>query len=177
MINNQSSDKELVEILQQSKVEDREKAMNELFLRYSNKMLEYFYYSFNKDREKAKDFVQDLFLKLLEKPESFDLNRKFKPWFYGVASNMCKNEYRKIGTKNKYDEHLKNENLQTTNQDNFTINDALIHLKQEHKNHIILRYKFKMSIREMSEVLECPEGTVKSKLFYATKELSKHIKR
>ena len=61
--------------------------------------------------------------------------------------------------------------------DKFIMNDALRLLKSTHKNHIILRYKFKMSIREMSEVFECPEGTVRSKLFYATKELSKHIKK
>ena len=180
MIDKQSSDNELVKTLQLSRSKDKEGAMSELFLRYSNKMLEYFYYSFNKDKEKAQDFVQDLFLKLIEKPELFDVNRKFKPWFYGVAANMCKNEYRKIGTENKYNEFISNElkdTLEKPLEESFEINEALFNLNPEHKNHIILRYKFKMSIREISEVLECPEGTVRSRLFYATKELSKHIKQ
>lgn len=181
MIDQQSSDEQLVEILHQHKIGDRvQHAMDELYDRYANKMLEYFYYSLNKDREKAKDFVQDLFLKLIEKPASFDSTRKFKPWFYSIASNMCKNEYRKIGTENKYNEFLANNLRYETDQIKekpFSINEAINYLKNEHKNLIILRYKFKMSIREISEILQCPEGTVRSRLFYATKELSKYLKQ
>ena len=169
----------LLRVLQQD-VGDKQKAMNELFGRYSNKMLEFFYYSFNRDREKAKDFTQDLFLKLVEKPSAFDINKSFKSWFYSVASNMYKNEYRKNTTENKYNEfviHDSKSSLGTSREDGFVINEALTCLKPTHKNCIILRYKFKMSIKEMGEVLECPEGTVRSQLFYATKELSKYLKK
>ena len=55
MIEKGYSDEMLVKVLQQD-VGEKQKAMNELFGRYSNKMLEFFYYSFNRDREKAKDF-------------------------------------------------------------------------------------------------------------------------
>ncbi|PCJ26986.1 MAG: hypothetical protein COA97_04625 [Flavobacteriales bacterium] len=181
MIDNQSSDEVLVRKLQQSSSKRvQQQVIDLLFSRYSNKMLEYFYYSLNKDKEKSRDFVQDLFLKLLEKPELFDTNRKFKPWLYSVAANMCKNEFRKIGTENKYNEFVSNELKLVDDKpaaEKFIINEALSHLKQEHKIHLILRYKFKMSIREMSEVLQCPEGTVRSRLFYVTKELSKYLKR
>jgi RNA polymerase sigma-70 factor (ECF subfamily) len=169
----------LVKVLQQN-IGDKQKAMNELFERYSNKMLEFFYYSLNKDRERAKDFTQDLFLKLVEKPERFNLDKTFKTWFYSVASNMCKNEYRKNATEKKYNEFVVNDNqssFDAGNKGGFVINEALTCLKPSHKNSIILRYKFKMSIKEMSEVLDCPEGTVRSQLFYATKELSKYIKK
>ena len=178
MIDTQSSDEILVEILQQKSGRNVHKAMDLLYARYSNRMLEYFYYSFNKDKEKAQDFVQDLFLKLLEKPERFDTSRKFKSWVFSVASNMCKNEYRSIGTVNKYNEQIFHELKNASDslpEPNFSINAAISQLKDDYKNHIILRYKFKMSVREISEVLECPEGTVRSKLFYATKELSKNL--
>ena len=179
MIEKGYSDEKLVKVLQQN-VGDKQKAMNELFGRYSNKMLEFFYYSLNKDREKAKDFTQDLFLKLVEKPARFNLDKTFKTWFYSVAGNMCKNEYRKNATEKKYNEFVVNDTqsaFDTGNKDGFVINEALTCLKPSHKNCIILRYKFKMSIKEMSEVLDCPEGTVRSQLFYATKELSKFIKK
>ncbi len=176
MIEEGYSDEMLVKVLQQD-VDGKQKAMNELFGRYSNKMLEFFYYSFNRDREKAKDFTQDLFLKLVEKPESFNIEKNFKSWFYSIASNMCKNEYRKIGTENKYSEFVVHDSKSLHDkEDSFVMNEALTCLKPSHKNCIILRYKFKMSIKEMSEILDCPEGTVRSQLFYATKELSKHLK-
>ncbi len=177
MIEKQYSDEMLVKVLQQD-VGEKQKAMNELFGRYSNKMLEFFYYSFNRDREKAKDFTQDLFLKLLEKPELFKIEKNFKSWFYSIASNMCKNEYRKVGTENKYNDFVVHDSkIRPQNENGFVINEALTCLKTSHKNCIILRYKFKMSIKEMSEILDCPEGTVRSKLFYATKELSKKLKK
>ena len=177
MVEKGYTDEMLVGVLQQG-VGDQQKAMDELFSRYSNKMLEFFYYSFNRDREKAKDFTQDLFLKLLEKPENFNLDKTFKSWFYSVASNMCKNEYRKIGTKNKYAERIIYDAKTIENKrDSFIMNEALAYLNPSHKSCIILRYKFKMSIKEMSQILDCPEGTVRSKLFYATKELSKHLKK
>lgn len=177
MINKEYSDEMLVRVLQQD-VGDKQKAMNELFKRYSNKMLEFFYYSLNKDRERAKDFTQDLFLKLVEKPESFNVDKNFKAWLYSIASNMCKNEYRKMGTEKKYNEFVKHDSKTIDGKkDSFEINEALKFLKPSHKSCIILRYKFKMSVKEISKVMDYPEGTVRSKLFYATKELSKYIKK
>jgi len=177
-IDSQASDEALVKILQQNPNKDKHKAMDILYARYSSRMLEYFYYSFNNNRDKAKDFVQDLFLKLLENPERFDTNRKFQSWVFTVASNMCKNEFRKIGAENKYNEFITHELKHANNSSpdsGFSINSAISQLKSDYKNHIILRYKFKMTTREISEILDCPEGTVRSKLFYATKELSKSI--
>ena len=47
------------------------------------------------DEEKAQDFLQDLFLKIVEKPARFKRGHAFASWLYTVAHNMCKNEYRK----------------------------------------------------------------------------------
>ena len=47
------------------------------------------------DKEKAADFTQDLFLKVIEKVSSFNLDYCFKTWIFSIANNMCKNEYRK----------------------------------------------------------------------------------
>ena len=45
----------------------KEKAFNELYKRYSKKMLFFFYSKLNKDEEKSNDFLQDLFIKIIEK--------------------------------------------------------------------------------------------------------------
>lgn len=173
------SDEDLMNILLGVKVEKKQGAIDQLYSRYADKLLEYFFYSLHHDKDKAADFVQDLFLKLIEKPEAFDTTKVFKAWVFRVAANMCKNEYRREGIDKKYQEHIALSGGEVdviTDKDN-QVAFAINHLHDDYKSLIILRYKFKMTTKEIAAVLECPSGTVRSKLFYATKELSKYIKR
>lgn len=52
-------------------------AFDELYGRYSTRLLHFFYRMFDKDNEKAEDFLQDLFLKIIEKPHLFDADKRF----------------------------------------------------------------------------------------------------
>ena len=86
-----------------------QRAFDEIYHRYSGPLLGYFMRMLWKDREKAEDFMHDIFAKIVRKPELFDPSRKFKTWVYSVANNMCKNEYKKQevrkNTSNGLDEH------------------------------------------------------------------------
>ena len=72
-------------------------ALEELHRRYSKKLLGYFIKMLNKDVDLAQDFVQELFLKLLEKKHLFNPEKKFYSWVFTIASNMCKTAYRHHG--------------------------------------------------------------------------------
>ena len=74
--------------------EHDERAFDELYRRYSDRMLRYFWRMLNQDEEKSQDFLQDLMMKVVEKAHLFNADRRFSTWIYSVASNMCKNEYR-----------------------------------------------------------------------------------
>ncbi|HXU27723.1 MAG TPA: sigma-70 family RNA polymerase sigma factor, partial [Bacteroidia bacterium] len=69
-------------------------AFDELYMRYSKRLLGYFIRMLNFDKELAQDALQDLFLKIAEAPENFDRQRSFKTWVFSVAANRCKNYYR-----------------------------------------------------------------------------------
>ena len=150
--------------------------------RYYKRILNYFFKMLNSNEEKSRDFTHDLFLKIIEKPELFNENKRLKPWIYTIASNMCKNEYRSLKvrqiTNNNIDNHtgiIKEENT-TGLIDN---NDFSIKLKKEinildeaNKNIFILRFYEDLSIKEIATIIDCPEGTVKSRIFYTLKKLS-----
>lgn len=163
------------------------RAFDELYERYSAALLRYFMRMLWRDREKSEDFVHDLFAKIVRKPEYFDPSRSFKTWVYSVANNMCKNEYKKQevrkGMSNGLDNHYalydKNSNVMNEVQDSFfqeAFQKSLVDLDDKHREAFSLRHLEGLSIKEIAEVLEINEGTVKSRLFYATKYLAESLK-
>jgi RNA polymerase sigma-70 factor (ECF subfamily) len=91
---------------------------------------------------------------------------------------MCNNEFRKNNVIKKYQDHIKSSSEYILS-DPYTEKDlrrCLNELIIEQRSIIILRFKLKFTIKEIAQIYECPEGTVKSRLFYAIKGLSKIYK-
>ncbi len=164
-----------------------QRAFDEIYNRYSGPLLGYFIRMLWKDREKGEDFVHDIFAKIVRKPELFDPTRKFKTWVYSVANNMCKNEYKKQevrkNTSNGLDQHYAvsdaNADVFSEVEDRFfkeEFDQSLDALDHKHSEAFKLRHIEGLSIKEIAEVLEISDGTVKSRLFYATKYLAASLK-
>lgn len=158
-------------------------AFNQIYERYSGPLLGYFMRLLWRDREKAEDFVHDIFAKIIRKPELFDPTRKFKTWIYSVANNMCKNEYKKQevrkNTTNGLDHTyaVKDHNASvlsevSDNQFREEFTKSLEDLDGKHSEVFQLRHIDGLSIKEIAEVTGISDGTVKSRLFYATKYLA-----
>jgi RNA polymerase sigma-70 factor (ECF subfamily) len=172
------SDEELIQEFRTANGSQRQKAFDCLYLRHAEPVAQYFFFALNRNYEKSKDFAHDLFLKLLEAPEKIDATRPFKPWLYKVASNMCKNEYRRAEVVNKFRDHVQktDRHLSILNETEVILSESIKKLNQEQRSLIVLRFRINMSIKEIASIYECPEGTIKSRLFYAVKELTKHYK-
>jgi len=177
--NKTSSD---VELMQQIVAGDQA-AFSELYLRYKDRMYYYFYRMLDNSAEHANDFLQELFLKIIEKPESYHSSYPFKTWLYSVANNMCKNEYRSRGVRQEYQEfEALQPKIDFLNEKSFgddqiieKIFSTLDDLGEEHRSAFLLRYREGFSIKEVAEILQLPDGTVKSRLFYAKKLLAEKL--
>lgn len=163
-----------------------EQAFEELYTRYGKLMYNYFHRMLWKDKEKARDFTQELFTKLIQKPELFNAERNFKTWLYSIAHNMCKNEYAKHEVRRNAHSEIKytapgietekaDKNMDK-NKFKEELTAALNELDEVKRTTFELRFYQEMSIQEISEVMECSEGTVKSRLFYTLKQLSEKLK-
>jgi len=159
------------------------KAFEQIYTRYESFVVNFFYRRLWNDSEKAEDFAHDLFTKIIDKPDSFDPSRTFKTWLFSVASNMCKNEYKKqeIRKPTGYDlpegMDSKDENpLQDVEIDKTNFNEALKKeldkLNDKHREVFMLRHFEGLSLNEIGEALEINTGTVKSRLHLATKTLA-----
>lgn len=178
----QLSDEELMGMLSKG----NQKAFDEIYLRYSDVLFGYFMKMLARDNEKCEDMVHDLFAKLIRKPDYFDINRSFRTWVFSVACNMCKNEYKRMSVR----KHVSNEfeptksiqsdsdTLKRVHESTFSDSfyDALNALDEKHKSVFALRHFEGLSMKEIAESLQINEGTVKSRLFYATKTLANDLK-
>ena len=163
------------------------KAFSELYDRYSEMIVNYFYRMLWKDREKAEDFMHDIFQKLIEKPEYYDRNkRKFKTWFFSVANNMCKNEYKKQGVRSITSSGLdESYNVSSTEEavdrmfDNKMFKEKLLQevnkLDDKHKEVFVMKYIDDLSNQEIADALDINLGTVKSRVFNAIKKISANL--
>ncbi len=159
---------------------------SELYDRYYERIFNYLYRMLGGDRDKAQDFLQEAFLKALNNINRYDASIKFSTWIFTIAHNLCKNEYRRLS--NRQTESTNDINL-LLKEDHINPMDELIQnefrsqvfrlidqIDKEQRSVFILRFQEGLSIREIAEVLDCAEGTVKSRLHYAVKKISVHLK-
>jgi RNA polymerase sigma-70 factor, ECF subfamily len=123
-----------------------------------------------------------LFLKIISNPQHFTQDRKFSTWVYSVANNMCKNEYRREAFRKSVNHSEIHRVLSlsiTPDVDNEELKEvlgnALKRLDEDERNLYALRYEVELPLEEIAELLGCPVGTVKSKLFYLKKKLAGHL--
>ena len=175
------------EVLMQAIAKGDKRAFDELYQRYAKLLLAYFTRMLWKDREKAEDFVHDLFAKIIQKPDSFDTTRSFKTWVYSVANNMCKNEYKKQEVRKNTTSGIDNHYAVSDSKVNVfeEVQDAqfkevfdvrMDELDEKHSEAFRLRHIDGLSIKEIADVLGLNEGTVKSRIFYAIKYLAEGLK-
>ena len=140
------------------------------------------------DNEKAQDFLQNIFLKIVENPDSFHNGKPFSNWIFTIAHNMCKNEYRRLSrTQIENYSNLDNVCFDEKQQGNFDkIVDQLEFkkalyieinkLSTEQRSTFLLRFQENFSIKEIKNILACSEGTIKSRLFNITRRLAYQLK-
>lgn len=177
-----NTDEELMILIQKN----NHHAFEVLYERYSKRLLHFMFKMLNNDGEKAQDLLQDLFLKIAERPHMFDTGKKFYTWIFTVAANMCRTTYRTkntLSTSNNENKvystpPLQEELIGRIDAGVFTTHlaHALEVLAYEHKETFILRFQEEFSIKEIAEMMNCSEGTVKSRIFYTTKKLAGELK-
>ena len=160
-------------------------AFNEVYKRYSKRVLYFMYKMLNNDEEKAQDLLQDLFLKIVEQPSRFDVSRRLKPWIFAIAANLCKSSYRNVKNNHIHIDDMEIEDFNNSDQTIVSNMDfasfrsqlkiELNKLSTDHKEVFILRYHEKFSVKEIAATVGCSEGTVKSRIHYSIKKMANNL--
>lgn len=136
------------------------------------------------DAATAADIAHDVFVKLYGAIASFRGESRFDTWLTRLAINRCLDEKRRSGRLVCFDEsvpagtraggegpHEAAARLLRNHQ----IRAAVALLDPELRAAVVLRYTEGLSYGEMAEVLECPAGTVASRLHRAHRELAARL--
>lgn len=128
------------------------------------------------DREDARDVTQAVFLKVYEHLADYDSQYRFYSWIYRIALNESINAlHRRMQREPIAEDEADNqpgpEDACAREQAAHGIEAALMSLKPEYRSVIVLKHLLGCSYHDMSEILELPEKTVKSRLFTARQQL------
>jgi RNA polymerase sigma-70 factor (ECF subfamily) len=128
------------------------------------------------DLEDAKDLTQIVFIKAYQNLSTFERGRKFFSWIYRIMVNESLNWIARRKSVESLDEGMETpesgpDRIAESNEMNGIIQEALTELSIDHRQVILLRHFAQLSHQEMSELLEIPEKTVKSRLFTARRVL------
>ena len=141
------------------------------------------------NQDDAIELAQETFVRAYENLSKFESRSSFSTWLYRIAANLAIDFWRREGRHLVlHGEDADNEiaKLPTSQGDSFKevsrlelsarLRQALEQLTPEHRAVILLREVEGMSYDEISEVLQCPRGTVMSRLHYARTHLRSILK-
>jgi len=186
------SDGELVE---RARKGDRD-AFRELVERYQRKIAT-LALGMLRNREDALDVVQETFTKAFQSLDRFKGDASFYTWTYRIAVNLCIDHQRREAKMpvaspepRESGDHAadpvgllvdgaeQGDPFQRTLDSEIArrLSAAIAELTPEHRAVILLREVDGLSYEEISRVLDCPKGTVMSRLHYARRQLQERLR-
>ncbi len=174
------TDADLVRQLQQGDLE----ALGCLFDRYRN-LVYRTTLAITGDPEAASDLLQDVFLRLHRYADHVDLARPLEPLLYRMSANLSytwvKRNRRWLRQFEDFFDWLAGQNGSTPqehaerSEEWEQLKNALQNLPVQQRVVVVLYYLNDLPLLEISEILEVPEGTVKSRLHYGRIALRKSL--
>ncbi|MBL8436247.1 RNA polymerase sigma factor RpoE [Zoogloea sp.] len=147
-----------------------------------------------RDPAEVEDVAQETFIKAYRALPSFRGDSAFYTWLYRIGINTAKNflvsQGRRAPTTTDFDseeaetfedgDQLRDintpERLMMTRQIGDTVNAAMEALPEELKTAIVLREIEGLSYEEIATIMDCPIGTVRSRIFRAREAISEKLK-
>jgi RNA polymerase sigma-70 factor (ECF subfamily) len=154
-----------------------------------------FAYRMLQRQEDARDICQETFLRVLKKAHRFREGSKFSTWMYQIALNLCRDQLRKRrrwSTILAEDREL-DERTDSPADNRSELDDPSFMFEQEQKNRalrlalreippeqrevLIMKEYEGLKFKEIAEILDAPESTVKSRMYYGLTGLKTALSR
>ncbi|WP_409303809.1 RNA polymerase sigma factor SigW [Peribacillus sp. SCS-155] len=167
-------------------------AFGELVELYKDKVYQICYRMLG-NRHEAEDMAQEAFVRAYVNIRSFNIKMKFSTWLYRIATNLCIDRIR----KKKPDYYLDAEVAGTEGLDMYSqiaadsaqpeeeleslelreaVQAEILKLPDKYRSVIVLKYMEELSLKEISDILDLPVGTVKTRIHRGREALKNKLR-
>ena len=134
------------------------------------------------DPHLAQDIIQDTMLKAVLNINKFQPKAKFSTWLVKIATNVYRDYLRKNKSFELVDENFIDKGIQVedrviANYEYKEVMKIILRLPYEKRAVFVLKHYYGYKYEEISEIIDCPLGTVRSRLHNAVKYIIKEIER
>jgi RNA polymerase sigma-70 factor (ECF subfamily) len=167
-------------------------AFDQLVVKYTPRLYG-LVYNMTSNHEDTNDLLQDVFSKAYKAIRGFRGKSSFYTWIHSIAVNMTLNFLKKRGRR--YQMSLDDVDVSIQNDKEFLeatatnspvreadlselqkrLNEAMMKLSDEHRAVVTMFHIQGMPHAEISKILRVSEGTVRSRLFYANRQLQSYL--
>ena len=168
-------------LLQRCRAGDAE-ALEELIRRWELKLF-YYLRRLVPNEENAWDILQETWMRIVRGIGSVRDSEKLVPWMYRVARNTALSHRKSLLARQQWVdqeasvEELADFEVRDTEWTAEEVHQALETLSVHHREVLTLYFLQDLSIAEMTEVLEVPVGTIKSRLFYGKQAIADALEK
>lgn len=147
-------------------------ALQALYNRYRHSVGSFLFRKFGEGQQ-ADEIFNDVMLTVWQKAPDFRSESKVSTWIFGIAYRVCLSHSRK---EKKHRDHLEIDVLErmpesVESEGVEQLKSAVAQLSEHHRTVVELAYFHGFSLNEISDIADCPVNTVKTRLYYARKQL------
>jgi RNA polymerase sigma-70 factor (ECF subfamily) len=159
-------------------------ALGQLFDRYYPQIYRTAY-AIVRDSAAAEDIAQDCFLKLNHYADRIDTSLPLAPWLYRVTVNLTytwitRRQKRRVSLEGLVDQLMSPagsapDQMAEQGEVQARVRQAVAELPLNQRVVVVLHYLNGLSLEEIAQIVKCPVGTVKSRLYYARETLRRRL--
>ncbi|WML89145.1 sigma-70 family RNA polymerase sigma factor [Thiothrix lacustris] len=174
------------EILMELISTGNQQAFSQLYLRYQPRLVKYCSRVLRNDIAQAADLVDEAMFDVWRSAENFAGRSKVSTWIYSIARNKVVSWLRKTSEVTLDDESILDSMIDpaASPHEELALDDMkqqllrlMDQLTEEHREVIRLTYFEDKSVREVANILDISENTVKTRMFYARKRLAQLLEK
>lgn len=188
-----SGEREIDQVLVERAQAGDKRAFELLVVKYQRKLARLLS-RFIRDQAEVEDVAQEAFIKAYRALPSFRGDSAFYTWLYRIGINTAKNflvsQGRRAPTSTGFDaeeaetfedaDSLRDlntpESAMLTQEIGQTVNDAVASLPEELRTALTLRELEGLSYEEIAQIMNCPIGTVRSRIFRARETVAEKLR-